>query len=143
MPARFQQGTDLQTAVTPRRSYQFSIGKRLCQKVRFLKKNQNMSQFHFSHRVFGLKCEKAPHRYVHLKSEKMTNLPTAVTFSLSALSQIRTHFWKRGAILYNICENHTKIPILSCISDVEAKTVQTGGSARGGQRGRIKGPGGK
>ena len=58
------------------------------------------------------------------KSGKMMYLLTAVTFFLNARFQIWTHFWKRGAILYNICENQPKIPILSCISHVEAKTVK-------------------
>ena len=66
-------------------------------------------------------------RYAHLISGKMTYLPTAVTFFLCERFQIWTHFWKRGAILYKICENQPKSPILSHISDVGAKTVQTGG----------------
>ena len=38
-------------------------------------------------------------------------------------------------MLYHICENEPKIPILTFISDLQGKTVSRGGMAKGGQEG--------
>ena len=38
-------------------------------------------------------------------------------------------------MLYHICENEPKIPILTFISDQQGKTVSRGGMAKGGQEG--------
>ena len=46
---------------------------------------------------------------------------TSITFCRGNIFLIRKVRCDWGEILYEICENQPKIPILSCISDVEAK----------------------
>ena len=43
-------------------------------------------------------------------------------------------------MLYHMCENQPKIPILTFISDARGKPVQKGGRAKGGQGGLGKRP---
>ena len=43
-------------------------------------------------------------------------------------------------MLYLVCENELKIPLGTCFIEMQVETVQTGGRAKGGQRGPHKRP---
>ena len=74
------------------------------------------------------------------KSAKMTYLPRAVTFFRSGQFQIWKVLQKRVCMLYNICENQLKTPLLTVISAMRGKPVHKGGWAKGGQGGPHKRP---
>ena len=75
----------------------------------------------------------APPRYARAKSVKLTQLRATITFFWRGGSVIRQVLPKCGFMLYHICENEPKIPVLTFISDLQGKTVPRGGKAKGGQ----------
>ena len=81
-----------------------------------------------------------PPRYAQAKSVKLTYLRATITFFGRGGFAIRKVLLKRGCMLYHMCENEPKIPVLTIISDVRGKPVQKGDMAKGGQRGLPKRP---
>ena len=55
---------------------------------------------------------------------KLTYLRATITFSERGEFEIRQVLQNRGCMLYHICENEPKIPILTFISDLQGKPVK-------------------
>ena len=84
----------------------------------FVKNIKNSAESAYSNWVLRQKREKAPLSHARVKSIKMTYFPTAVTFFQSNQIGNGKVLQKLGCMLYHICKNEPKIPVLTTISDV-------------------------